>query len=45
MVFNSSPDNLEAAKILIQNGADVNAKDYSQSTPLAFAAANGKQPC
>lgn len=36
---------IEITKMLIENGAEVNAKDENDRTPLHWAAENGKEHC
>ena len=33
----AAKDSFESAKILIENGADINARDFNQATPLMYA--------
>lgn len=40
--LNCNLDQLEAVKLLIENGADVNAKNIDEDSAIHFAASSGK---
>jgi len=44
-IFNTSEEQVNILRILVENGAKVNVKDMLNKTPLHYAAESGKSRC